>query len=185
MGSLTREQISIITGCLLGDGAMRCKINALLEINHSLEQKCYVDWKYSKLRNLVGTPPKARDGNEGRVAYRFTTLSLPVLTEIYHQFFVSGKKVIPEQLHLDSLSLAVWFMDDGCKSYRAVYFNTQKFDMESQLRLISLFDTEFGLKLTLNRDKTYYRLRMSVASVEEFCKLIKPHMIPQLLYKLP
>ena len=185
MGSLTREQISIITGCILGDGAMRCKTNALLEINHSIEQKDYVDWKYSKLKSLVNTAPKSRKSNGKRVAYRFTTRSLPELTEIYRRFFVNGRKTIPHELFLDPLSLAVWFMDDGCKSYRAVYFNTQKFDMESQLRFISLFDREFGLRLTLNKDKTYYRLRMSVASVESFRKLVEPHMIPQLLYKLP
>jgi len=164
---------------------MRCKTNALLEVNHSLEQKDYVDWKYSKLKDLVGTPPKARHGNGNRVAYRFTTLSLPVLTDIYHQFFRNGKKVIPERLCLDPLGLAVWFMDDGCRSYRAVYFNTQKFDMMSQSRLISFLERRFGLKLTLNKDKIYYRLRMSVASVGDFRRLIEHHMIPQLLYKLP
>lgn len=36
-GSLTEEQKQIIVGSLLGDGAMRIKTNALLEINHSIE----------------------------------------------------------------------------------------------------------------------------------------------------
>ena len=34
VGSLTEEQKSILIGCLLGDGTMRKKKNALLEINH-------------------------------------------------------------------------------------------------------------------------------------------------------
>ena len=34
VGSLTGTHCSIIVGSLLGDGAMRCKVNALLEINH-------------------------------------------------------------------------------------------------------------------------------------------------------
>ncbi len=49
VGSLTETQSSIIIGCLLGDGSMRCKVNALLEVNHCLEQKFYVDWKYQQL----------------------------------------------------------------------------------------------------------------------------------------
>ena len=61
---------------------MRCKTNALLEINHSIDQKDYVDWKYRQLVNLVKTPPKARRGNGKRIAYRFTTLSLPELNFI-------------------------------------------------------------------------------------------------------
>ena len=37
MGSLTDMQRSVIVGSLLGDGTMRCKANALLEVNHLLE----------------------------------------------------------------------------------------------------------------------------------------------------
>lgn len=185
MGSLTREQKSIITGCLLGDGAMRCKTNALLEINHSIEQKDYVDWKYSKLKELVSTPPKSRQGNGKRIAYRFTTRSLPELTGIYRQFFVDGQKTVPKDLFLDPLGLAIWFMDDGCKSYRAVYFNTQKFDLDVQRRLIDLLKDQFGLVSSLNKDKEYYRLRIAVQSVDLLKQFIVPHMIPELLYKLP
>jgi len=99
---------------MLGDGAMRCKREALLEINHSVRQREYVDWKYSKLSDLVRAPPRIRSGNGGRVAYRFTTLSLPELTEFHRMFYQNGKKVVPA-LELDAVSLAVWFMDDGSK----------------------------------------------------------------------
>jgi hypothetical protein len=34
VGSLSDEQHFIVVGTLLGDGTMRCKANALLEINH-------------------------------------------------------------------------------------------------------------------------------------------------------
>jgi len=70
VGSLSKEQRSLIIGSLLGDGAMRCKTNALIEFNHGADQRAYVDWKYSRLANLVGTPPKLRKGNGGRIAYR-------------------------------------------------------------------------------------------------------------------
>lgn len=120
---LSEEQRGLIVGTLLGDGAMRCKKNALLEINHSGAQKTYVDWKYSVLRDLVRTPPKLRNGNGTRQAYRFTTRSLPELTPYFLAFYGGGRKTIPD-IELDPLALAVWFMDDGCKSRRAVYFNT-------------------------------------------------------------
>jgi hypothetical protein len=70
-------QHQLVVGTLLGDGAMRCKTNALLEINHSAKQRAYVDWKYRHLADLVITPPKERCGNAGRIAYRFVTRSLP------------------------------------------------------------------------------------------------------------
>ena len=184
MGSLSDDQRSLIEGTLLGDGAMRCKTNALIEINHSAEQAAYVDWKYQRLAELVGTPPKARKGNGGRIAYRFTTLSLPQLTPFYRAFYCGGRKIVPE-LRLTPLSLAVWFMDDGCKSYRALYLNTQQFERAEQERLLRMLREQFGIAGTLNRDKTYYRIRISVASVARFREIVRPHLLPQFEYKFP
>jgi hypothetical protein len=129
---------------------MRCKTNALIEFNHGADQRAYVDWKYSQLANLVGTPPKLRNGNGGRIAYRFTTRSLAELTPFYRAFYSTGRKVVPE-VDLTPLTLAVWFMDDGSKSYRAIYLNTQQFDLESQGRLVGLLATQWSIRATLNR----------------------------------
>ena len=178
-------QEAIIIGCLLGDGSMRCKTNALLEINHSVKQKAYVDWKYKKLRSLVSSPPKARRGKGKRIAYRFTTRSLPKLTHFYRKFYRNGRKIIPNDLILHPLSLAVWFMDDGCKSYRAVYFNTQKFDNNSATKMINLLKDAYGIIARLNKDKQYYRLRIAVESVGKLQKVIEPHILPTFKYKLP
>src|SRR5947208_2096095 len=116
---------------------MRCKTNALLEINHSVHQRSYVDWKYRHLAELVSTAPKVRNGNGGRIAYRFLTRSLPELTPYFRMFYGPEGKQVPE-LELTPLTLAVWFMDDGARSRRTVYLNTQKFNPESQNRLLAL-----------------------------------------------
>src|SRR3990167_4617960 len=93
-GSLTEEQISILIGVLLGDGAMRKKTHALLEINHSYKQKDYVDWLYQKFQNYVDTKPKMRKSNGKRIAYRFTTKRISVLTKFYDSFFRKKHKII-------------------------------------------------------------------------------------------
>jgi recombination protein RecA len=164
---------------------MRCKANALLEINHSFGQKAYVDWKYENLRDLVSSPPSARRGKGIRIAYRFTTRSLPELTRFYREFYKNGKKIIPADLNLDPLSLAVWFMDDGSKSYRAVYLNTQKFDIGSLERLIKLLKKEHDITARLNGDKRYYRLRITAESVARLDKVIRPYLLPSFRYKMP
>lgn len=184
VGSLSEAQRSVITGSLLGDGAMRCKTNALIEFNHSIAQKDYVDWKYQHLVELVRTPPRARQGNGRRIAYRFVSLSLPELTPYYRTFYPRGRKTIPD-LMLTPLALAVWFMDDGSKSYRSVYFNTQQFDAVSQQRLLKMLKEQWDIDATLNRDKTYYRIRVAVRSVARLREIIGPHLLPQLAYKLP
>ena len=185
MGSLTERQKAIIVGCLLGDGTMRCKTNALLEINHSIKQQEYVTWKFNELKELVSTKPHKRFGNAGRIAYRFTTKSLPELTEIYRRFYSNGKKIIPGELQIHPLSLAVWFMDDGCKSYRAIYLNTQKFNVAEQNKLARLLKDQFDIAASLNKDKKYYRLRIAVSSVSNFQEIIKLYLLPMFCYKTP
>jgi hypothetical protein len=184
VGSLTGVQQSIIIGTLLGDGAMRCKTNALLEINHSIHQRDYVDWKFSQLSTLVATPPKQRSGNGSRVAYRFVTRSLPELTPFFRLFYGSGRKMVPD-VDLDPLSLAVWFMDDGSRSRNAVYLNTQQFDGSSQQRLLAMLYEQWDITGRLNRDKTYHRIRLTVRGTRRFVHLIEPHLLPSFRYKLP
>ena len=181
---LTPFQKSLVIGTLLGDGAMRCKREALLEVNHSLAQRDYVDWKYEMLRDLVSTPPRERRGNGKRVAYRFTTLSSADLTPLFHTFYKGGKKIAPD-IGLDRLALAVWFMDDGSKSRHAVYFNTQQFSIEDQWRLVRILERQFGLDCTLNRDKSNWRIRIRTRSMPELNSLIRSFLLPSLRYKLP
>jgi hypothetical protein len=184
VGSLSEVQRQIIVGTLLGDGAMRCKTNALLEINHSFHQRSYVDWKYRQLADLVGTPPKARKSNGTRIAYRFVTRSLAELTPYFRLFYGTGRKRIPE-LELSELTMAVWFMDDGCRSRNAVYLNTQQYDETSQGRLLRLLREQWGIEGALNRDKSYFRIRLSVEGTRKLARLIEPYLLPELRYKLP
>jgi hypothetical protein len=184
VGSLSEVQHAIVVGSLLGDGSMRCKTNALLEINHSSHQRSYVDWKFSRLADLVRTPPKEREGNGGRIAYRFVTRSVPALTPYYRLFYGSGRKCVP-RLELPALALAVWFMDDGCRSRNAVYLNTQQFDEASQRLLVELLRRQWNIAATLNRDKSYYRIRISVDGTRRFSEIVAPYLLPELEYKLP
>lgn len=184
-GSLTEEQEQVIVGSLLGDGTMRIKTNALLEINHSEKQKELVDWFYANLKQFVGTSPKIRKGNGNRVAYRFTTRSLPIFTSFYKQFFLNGKKIIPANIKLSPLVLAVWFMDDGSKSRSSIYLNTQQFSQEEQVLLQKMLLEQWEIQTTLNKDKKYWRIRIRVNSINKFISLIKPYLLPTFHYKLP
>ena len=186
VGSLTQVQKSIIIGSLLGDGYLRIvpeRKNAFLEINHSISEKDYVDWKYLKLRDLVKSSPKLRKGKGRRIAYRFFTQQHPELTKFYRKFYRSREKIVPN-LKLDPLMIVVWFMDDGSKSYKTYYLNTQCFGYFSQKRLIQMLKKQYKIDSSLNRDKEYYRLRIKQNSAEKFERLIYKHIIPSMKYKL-
>ena len=184
VGSLSEEQHAIVIGSLLGDGSMRCKTNALLEVNHSWHQQRYVQWKYEHLAELVSTPPRVRRGNGNRVACRFVTRSLPVLTPYYRLFYEVGRKRVPE-LELSPLALAVWFMDDGSRSRNAVYLNTQQFGVAEQQSLLAMLERQWEIDGALNRDKCYRRIRLTVDGTKRLSELIEPYLLPELRYKLP
>ena len=76
-------------------------------------------------------------------------------------------------------------MDDGSKSHRAAYLNTQQFDRDSQERLVYLLRAQFGIDASLNRDKTYYRIRLSVKSIPRFRDIVAPLLLPSFAYKIP
>ena len=172
-------------GCLLGDGSLRRKQNTLLEINHSYKQKDYVFWLYSKFKDCVFTPPKIRVNGFNRNSYRFTTRSLEALNEFYEDFYPNLQKTLPKNLKLNPLSLAVWFMDDGSKSRNTVYMNTQQFYIQEQKYLLSLLDRYFSIKATLNKDKSYFRIRIRSSSMKIFRDLVSPYIIESMRYKLP
>lgn len=188
VGSLTQRERSIIIGSLLGDGYLRIipgRRDAFLEINHSNKAREYVDSKYSGLRRICTSPPKERtSGSEGRRAYRFFTNQTHELTQLYGRFYKNGKKIIPTDLKIDHLMLAIWYMDDGSKSRASdIYLNTQQFSLQDQKRLLYQL-REVGVLARLNKDKRYYRIRILKESIPSFMKMIKKHVVPSMRYKL-
>ena len=187
VGSLTQLERSIIIGSLLGDGYMRIisgRKNAFLEINHSIKAKEYVDYKFEKLKKICKSAPKKRKTNDGRVAYRFFTKQHKDLTVFYDLFYKDKRKIIPKNLKLDPISLAIWYMDDGSKSRdQDIYLNTQQFSILDQKRLLIVLRS-LGIKARLNKDKKYYRIRILKESIGNFMKIIFPNIIPAMKYKL-
>ena len=187
VGSLTQEQKALIIGTILGDGYLRIipkRNNAFLEVNHSINQKDYVDWKYSILKSIVRSGPKLRKGNGHRIACRFYTRSTPEITELFRTFYQSGKKTVPKNLNLENLSLAVWFMDDGSRSRNSLYINSQQFSLEDQIKLQKLLLDRFGIRSRLNKDKIYQRIRIITEDAKKFCDLIRDFVPKSMQYKL-
>lgn len=193
VGRLNHKQKSLVIGSLLGDGYMRIiegRADAFLEINHSAKAKKYVDWKYNILKNLCASAPKERVSGVDRMAYRFYTKQSPEFTAIYKVFYKNKKKIIPKTLQLDSVILAIWYMDDGSKTINKdnsnnvnIYLNTQQFSMNDQKFLLHLL-REIGINARLNKDKQYYRVRILKESVDKFMKIINTEMEDSMRYKM-
>ena len=184
---LNQFQKSVIIGTVLGDGYLRIvpgRQDAFLEINHTIKQCEYVMWKYNVLEGIRAGAPKERNRNGGRKAIRFYTRQSPELTKIHFDFYQNGEKVIPRDLKLDPLALAVWFMDDGSRCRESdVYLNTQQFTDENQEILLKVL-LGLGLEARLNGDKEYKRIRFLKTSVPKLFSIIEPHIIPSMMYKI-
>ena len=165
-----------------------------LQIKQSERKKDYVLWLYNELKDLVKTPPKQRKDNN---QWYFSTRSLVELDFFRSLFYWSGKKSVPstiKELSFSSLSLAVWFMDDGSLDYRVKYhysfsFSTDSFN-EPDVRLLQeLLFEKFGVKsniqMVLCRGKKYTRLYVGKEGRDNFLSVIKPHVLSCFDYKLP
>ena len=118
------RQLEILAGCLLGDGYIS-KLGAI-QIEQGSTQKEYLFWKYSQLQSLVSVQPhqvfRKKKNGEATSSYRFF---LRQYFRVWRRkIYRNGKKVINSELLrlITPLSLAVWYMDDGCKKneYTAV-----------------------------------------------------------------
>jgi len=191
----TPIQREIIVGKLLGDAHLCIRKTGLqynLMIEHSFNQKAYVDWLYNYFKDWVITPPKEKfQMVKGKVykKYRFDTFTHVAFRFYAQQFYQNGKKVVPKLINhwLTPLGLAVWFMDDGSiksKHHRALILNTQCYKDADLKRLQDVLLYKFGIKTNLRKQKEGKQIYILSETVEKFVKIIRPFILPEMEYKL-
>jgi hypothetical protein len=192
--SMTDRQKEILVGMLLGDAHLERQQGALtarLKIEHSLTQKAYVDWKYCEWRDWVRTPPKTRvrrnrlgttSANVG-----FTTLSHVEFERFRLVFYKDRRKVIPEDLRLTPLSVAVWFMDDGSRKSsqcRGLYLNTQSFNHAEVDLLQEVMRRDVGVQTTVRQQRDGLQIYVPASSTPTLTAFFAREMLPSMMYKL-
>lgn len=146
MPILTDRQREIVVGSLLGDAYLsrpaKDTYNSCLRILRSSNDRDYLCWQFDELQSLCSVRASISDGStiDGRTGSeyffsRFNTRSLPVFTTLRKLWYPQGVKVVPDDLELTPLSIAVWFCDDGClyrqRGCLSFSFATDGFDEES------------------------------------------------------
>jgi hypothetical protein len=194
--SLTQHCREIIVGAILGDACLeRNGKNVRLRIDHGHQQQTYVEWKHQELFPLSPSAPRRVDVHDPRtqqvyVHYRFVSKTTEELNEYFELFYGNeGTKRIPDTIaaHLSSaLSVAVWYMDDGGRrsDCRSGYFNTQGYTAEEVDLLRSCLLENFKLPTTLHFAAKRPRIYIASSHFETFCDWIRPHVIPDMRYKL-
>ncbi len=181
---LTEEQQDILIGCILGDAYIEKK--GKIQLEQGISQEKYIQWKYQKLQSISYGPPKKvlhHDKRNGKttVAYRFWTRQF--FREWRERFYKNEKKVFPADLiSLSPLSMAVWYMDDGCLAeHRRIILSTDGFDQESLDRIRQLFLRCFDVKSTV---KATGKLLIGTRETRKLMARIRPYIVPSMAYKI-
>lgn len=193
---LTKRQISVLVGSMLGDGTLRVgedAVNANLKIEHGLKQKEYVFWKYKIFKKWVGTGPKIsyryqENGERYKKSWWFRTIRHPEITYFRKLFYRKKRKIIPSCIEdlLNPLVIAVWVMDDGNKASKRINLSTYRFTRPEIKRLQEALKNKFRLKANFYRDRDKgYRMYFDVKNTEKLVKIIFPYILSSLKYKLP
>lgn len=192
--TMTDRQKQILVGMLLGDAHLERQQGALtarLKIEHSVTQTAYVVWKYREWREWVRTPPKARVRRNrlgtSSANIGFTTLSHVELERFRLAFYQDRRKVIPTDLRLTPLSMAVWFMDDGSRKSsqcRGLYLNTQSFTAAEVDLLQEVIDRDVEVKTTVRKQRDGLQIYVPASSTPALAAFITREMLPSMRYKL-
>jgi recombination protein RecA len=198
---LSGQQMELILGSLMGDGSLspnrRGRSGTRLRMGHGARQAAYLDWKVSLLGNIGCTRTSSAQG-----AVFADLTPLPELAELRDAvYFGDGKKHLSwEYLKaLTPLALAVWYMDDGCFTFRSegvqertlggsgrIECCVQAMSPGSRQRLADyLRDThQLDVKLHSRGSRGQAVLQFTTAASEKFQRLVAPYVHPSMEGKL-
>lgn len=164
--TLTPTQHSILTGHLLGDGCLGIRQNCIsprLTIRRQLQDIEYNRWTHSHFQEMC-SPNAVTIGSTYDERYDKTyewcnleSRYIPAFKEYHSKWYPVKKKIIPTDLVLDALSIAVWFADDGFvgikpKSNRLrVVFHAQGFTTEEVYFLTELLNNRYNVHFTVQK----------------------------------
>lgn len=190
---LTELQREFIVGTLMGDAHIP-KQGRFIRIAQSIKQKNYVIWKADIMKGWLS--PKGVY-LENRIVngktyqlVRFNTVTHDDFSFYENLFYKppSHKKIITlEALDLITpFALAVWFMDDGsCLPKKGIRLHTAGFSWDENYLIQDWFASRFNLRCTVAKiSRGYPVLTFYSSSAKEFRELVRPHLLPDFLYKI-
>lgn len=196
--ALSQEQQQVILGGLLGDSYYNKK-RKIIRFSHSIKQEEYLNWKYSFFNDNDISKIYSRYYQAGYENRYFEVKNIDnKLNDLYvylnkHLYSNNGRKKISLKYlrQLDSLGLAIWWMDDGClsihKGNRYGKLCTECFNYEEHILLKKYFKDVWDIDVSIKIEKNkYYFLRFNINALKKLISIIYKHvtMVPSMVYKI-
>lgn len=159
---LTDIQEQILNGHLLGDGCL-CKpkndnTNSRFTIKRAASDLEYLNWSAKYFQDYLSPTGvyniKIFDDRYKKYYYSsiFYTRQLPIFTEYYNKWYPKGKKIVPKDLILTPLTIAVWLADDGSIRSQSptkltMTFSTDSFSKENVIFLQEQLNKLYGPRI--------------------------------------
>jgi hypothetical protein len=194
--NISEKQKYVIYGILLGDGHISGK-NVMWSQKNSGNHGKYLDYIKTIFNNL---PLSARNITGGFGSER-TQIRLGIYYvkskyfDVFKEIRENVKFINQKWLkNLNEISLAFWYMDDGCLStikskyktgYQAI-LSTEGFNEKEIDLLISFLKVRFGIIARKGKSKkNMFLIRISQNHSAKFFNLISKYVHPAMRYKLP
>lgn len=194
MDKLTK---GILIGLVLGDGHINKKDNCL-QITHSIKQKEYLNYKNDLLSDIF----KCKKSNlyhrlDSKHNEFVLTKGSRFFKIIRKMLYIDGEKRITKRVlkYLTPQAIALWIMDDGTHGVNKrngkiishsfhLYTYTNLQDTNDIIDAFSTFGVKmYKIKRQLKCGVRYY-LKCKTHELLKLSNLVRPYMIPSMLYKI-
>jgi len=192
--SLSLMQQEVLIGSLLGDGCL--VVNNLgdaahFQEMHSAAQRRYLEWKHDvfmPFSKRIHKEDKVLDDGRESKGFGFKTCVHPLFVRFYDMFYGGAKKHLPDGLmrNISPLSLAVWYMDDGCLSDQnkdGVFTIASGFCKESVEVIADSLNDRFQFDIEVREVDSVSVLVFH--NKQKFFDVIGRHIVPSMAYKVP
>jgi recombination protein RecA len=199
-----KESRNLIIGMLLGDGTI--SNNYVFKLSHGYKQKEYLEWKINLLNeygiknNGLKEYISTCGYNLGSIVYYSQTSVIPFMKVLRRVIYKPIKNYANRKIlnRLNSLGLAIWYMDDGCINIRKtndkihgfyIRIATCLYKEQNQI-IIDYFKEVWDISFYQFKEgrpgKNTYSLCCGTQEGVKFIELIKPYVesCPSMLYKI-
>ena len=198
----------ILLGTTLGDGNISPNgvKKARLRLGHGICQLDYLLWKIKMLKPLVGSFSLGERKSQSWSKYTVfgsQTLTSRYLWHIYNDFYFERNGKIKKEIHsnvlnrLTPLSIAVWYMDDGCLGiYKTrgsnagklvpwgAHLATHSFTYQEQELICEYFKRKWDIGFHILKQGDGYFIVSDHKDTRKFLNLVEPHVIERMRYKV-
>lgn len=185
---ISSNKMSVFIGILLSDATLqKGRGDARLQFKQKYSQFEYFYSVFFQLSHYCSKGPyvtKAILHKKLHYGLGFTTRSLPCITELYHLFYIEGKKIIPKNLFelLTWEGLVEWICGDGTYS-SGITLQTQCFTIQEQVFIVNVLIVKFRLECNIHKQGDYSVIYINSKSLKKNLHNMLPYIHPTMLYK--